>query len=43
MTKLEVALEKTQTICANILGFADIAAYTAVETNLFNSIREGNL
>ena len=43
MQKLESAFDKTQAVASDILGFGDIAAYTAIESNLFNMIREGIL
>ena len=43
MGKLALALDKIHGMITSIAGFADIAAYTAVETSLFRMICEGNL
>ena len=43
IAKLLHALDKIQSLITPIPGFADIAAYTAVETSLFKMICEGNI
>lgn len=43
MTKLRGNFDRVSTVTSTIQGFSDIAAYTAVESRLFQAIREGNL